>query len=842
MANSPSSSRGNIRAVTESGLCVSCLACGSVCSVAAIRMVRVSGLRRPSVDESVCTMCGNCARVCPGLSLPGVSEPQELGLQWLVGEVRGAYTGFAVDASIRAAGVSGGVCTAMLLSLRESGVVDRVFGLGFAGVPGTDADVTELTDAMHIRAAAGSKYCPPAINQVLDALASDSHSRIAVVGTSCCLQAIRQFMELRQIDPGRLLTLGLMCDRTLSPRALDHIAVEQGLSVSDITSVRYRDKGNGGWPGGVTIDTKSRGRVQCDREVRTRLKQHYQLRRCTVCADKFNLHADVVLGDCYVSGLESKDGSSIVLSRTWRGEEALRVSEPELMLSSVSLAEVTVSQVLSAKLPALDAAVAVSEELGFATGRSLTPEREKRARCVLRASWRRIALGERVSPFWVRSAIWLGRAWARASKMAARVEMVIALMWLFLRSVNAPKQSRQTRDLRSVLVVGAGFANRGAQAMLFAVMDSVREHYPDAEIYLAHSASVPDAEERYRLKVLPWTHSIKACLWGWPLSQNAKRWYPGYEEADAVDAVLRSCDCVVDISGFRLSSEFGPRESVDYCTNILLARIYGVRSFILPQSFGPFDYGVITAFLLRPFVRQAVRSAERTWARESAGYELLSGFKPKRLDLAPDIVLMHSGRVHGRIYRSGYGPRNIQVEGPAACIVPSLRVMERRCDDDIEGLYCAVAEQVVQSGRSVWLLAHSREDAALCERIEAALEGRVAVCVAPKDLDAIEIELLLDQMDFLVTSRYHSLVHAYRCGVPALILGWAIKYQELAALVGQERYVLGADASIATVLESLEELVASLSLERGAIERSVRSDDRDATQEFMRSFAQPPVT
>ena len=40
-------------------------------------------------------------------------------------------------------------------------------------------------------------------------------------------------------------------------------------------------------------------------------------------------------------------------------------------------------------------------------------------------------------------------------------------------------------------------------------------------------------------------------------------------------------------------------------------------------------------------------------------------------------------------------------------------------------------------------------------------------------------ENLIKQFDFLITSRYHSIVHAYRNGIPAIAIGWAEKYADL---------------------------------------------------------------
>ena len=50
------------------------------------------------------------------------------------------------------------------------------------------------------------------------------------------------------------------------------------------------------------------------------------------------------------------------------------------------------------------------------------------------------------------------------------------------------------------------------------------------------------------------------------------------------------------------------------------------------------------------------------------------------------------------------------------------------------------------------------------------------------------MEEVIKQFDFVIASRYHSIVHAYKNGVPALVIGWATKYSELLGNFGQLDY------------------------------------------------------
>ena len=53
----------------------------------------------------------------------------------------------------------------------------------------------------------------------------------------------------------------------------------------------------------------------------------------------------------------------------------------------------------------------------------------------------------------------------------------------------------------------------------------------------------------------------------------------------------------------------------------------------------------------------------------------------------------------------------------------------------------------------------------------------------------MEITNIFKNFDFVIASRYHSIIHGYEVGVPAVIIGWAEKYHELANLFEQEEFI-----------------------------------------------------
>lgn len=87
------------------------------------------------------------------------------------------------------------------------------------------------------------------------------------------------------------------------------------------------------------------------------------------------------------------------------------------------------------------------------------------------------------------------------------------------------------------------------------------------------------------------------------------------------------------------------------------------------------------------------------------------------------------------------------------------------------------------------------------EKLDPNLKRRVYV--VEDNLDCRELESLIGKMDFLVGSRYHSLIAALSMGVPAVAIGWHTKYHELFHFFGLEEAVIDArdDVPISDVIE-----------------------------------------
>ena len=91
-------------------------------------------------------------------------------------------------------------------------------------------------------------------------------------------------------------------------------------------------------------------------------------------------------------------------------------------------------------------------------------------------------------------------------------------------------------------------------------------------------------------------------------------------------------------------------------------------------------------------------------------------------------------------------------------------------------------------GKTVYLLFHSSEDKAICEKIYEDYANDPHVIFVGEEFSSLEFDSMIGKFDYVIASRFHSIVHAYKNATPALIMGWATKYTDLASMFNQRKY------------------------------------------------------
>lgn len=204
--------------------CCGCMACINICPLSCISLkIDQEGFGYPEIDRQVCSECGLCEKVCPGLETAECKKGVEP-------EVYGAW---CKDEEIRFSSSSGGVFTILAEHIIEQGGV--VFGakIGDSGeiihaCTDTKEGVREFRKSKYVQSNIGFMY--QEVRRYLD-----SGRIVLFSGTPCQILALNRFLG-KQYD--NLYTTDVICVGVSSPGVwndyLRQLEEENGDKVSEV--------------------------------------------------------------------------------------------------------------------------------------------------------------------------------------------------------------------------------------------------------------------------------------------------------------------------------------------------------------------------------------------------------------------------------------------------------------------------------------------------------------------------------------------------------------------------------------------------------------------------------
>lgn len=361
----------------------------------------------------------------------------------------------------------------------------------------------------------------------------------------------------------------------------------------------------------------------------------------------------------------------------------------------------------------------------------------------------------------------------------------------------------------NVLITGASFENKGAQAMLYAVINEFRLHNPETDFYylpidcfqpgcFAHwqdfrfhfvfdDLVAYDYPAKYGpLNYVKRWNDIRVVK-----NRIAKNRYP----VPLLSKIWDKLDVLVDVSGYSLTSKFGLGSVNRMLRHMEKARSMNIPVIIMPQSYGPFEFGKKTEAVCKR-IHEVFSKAELVFAREEEGRKVMEeACGLTNLRLSPDTVLQAHDYQWENLFQNepALSFRQMTTENNVG-IVPNSETTKRGNKEQILRCYREIIGELRKSGKEVYIFRHS-DDLALCREIYEMVKDDTQCHLIEDEMDCLSYSAFVQQLDFVVASRFHSIVNAYRVGVPALVLGWAIKYQELTKLVGQQKYVFDITAA-----------------------------------------------
>jgi len=353
-----------------------------------------------------------------------------------------------------------------------------------------------------------------------------------------------------------------------------------------------------------------------------------------------------------------------------------------------------------------------------------------------------------------------------------------------------------------IILIGAGLRNRGAEAMALTFIHEVNQRLDETHVTIASYSQ----EE-----LLPWgTHTQK--IGGKTYTFDHVHNPSNFDKLLGLIGLSKSpfwkawrrADFIIDLSGFAMSDKRTAGRRLAYAYEIIAAWLYRKPIILFTQAFGPFDKP-----LTRILAKSTLPLAHMVCVRDEQSIESLRHCnlinRIKQLQRAPDsALLLPTGSSRPAEKANGYG------------IVPNIRLYETlaevgKADDYIE-LLCKVARHAKEAYHTepVFIIheeySDRKDDLWIAHECQRKLSDQLPLKIIAS-CSALELREKTASLEFIFASRYHALVGAAALSIPFFALGWAHKYQMLAADLGvPEATWEGVQIDHATILQRLDQL------------------------------------
>ncbi len=354
--------------------------------------------------------------------------------------------------------------------------------------------------------------------------------------------------------------------------------------------------------------------------------------------------------------------------------------------------------------------------------------------------------------------------------------------------------------MKKFIITGVQMRNKGSQAMLLSLYYGLKAQYKDCQV--TGFVFKYDELEQYSMSLLPHDDFTRlvfenrlnkvpmlAPLLTFVAGQVRKtnKWNGKIAE---MEKALKEADAIFDASGYTLGSGWSKAGGEQLLETIKLAKRYNTKIVLMPQSFGPWEWGEDDDAEFLKKVKKELAYCTKIYPREREGFDSLKALDLDNVELSADMVIREKlfPKASDILASHKADEANYPAKGSVGFIV-NENLFRFGDPEAAYALYAKMLDRLIENGETVYMLNTSTADKHLGEQILLKAAHREKVNIISGEYASPELIEIIGRFKYVVASRYHSIVFAYRSGVPAVILGWAAKYVDLADHFGQQDYV-----------------------------------------------------
>ena len=328
------------------------------------------------------------------------------------------------------------------------------------------------------------------------------------------------------------------------------------------------------------------------------------------------------------------------------------------------------------------------------------------------------------------------------------------------------------------LLTGVETNNKGAELMLYAILQEIERHDPNGLVYIERRNLIQGIKYiKSNVKLVILERKVEKLVNSIRINGIFRRLHLptisfGCENIPQIDYVL-------DGSGLHFTDQMTRKELLPYWQHIFTsAKRYGAKIIFLPQGFGPIEKDVT-----KGAIKLLSKFADLIYARDRMSYDFLNNCSVadmSKVKISTDFTALVDGTL----------PRKYEYLIGGVCIVPNMQMVNKNIltkDAYLEYLG-KVINVCKESKRRIYLLNHEgKADESVLEACKQRFKDSIDVVTG---LNALEVKGLISCAYIVITSRFHGLASALNSCVPVLSTSWSHKYKCLYEDYKQQNGVL----------------------------------------------------